>query len=574
MSTLNVDKVDPSTGTTLELGSSGDTVNLGAGVTAGTGFYNDDVVQSNIAMLGFKVAVNGSLAKYNLQDQIVDEYEDATGIDAGNSTNIELVSGVYSSPSDYFGGGADGALSTSGDVTHTVTQIGGSSYDGDMVVKEYTSLTINAGHTMTTDQPCRGMVVFVQGDCTISGTLSMKGKGAFADPSSTTSSDGNAVGASGLQFAYETTGGSSSFTNDGTGYNGGGTTVRSAFSNIENPSSNGTIYTVVKVGGTGGAGHSGTGTSEAFAGNAGSVISNGTGGGGGGARRNDGAGSYYSASGTGGTGTCFSGGSGGGSVRSSGGGTTTAGAGGAYGGAGGSGGDGNSVGMGGVGNPGGTTGGGGGLTTASGTGGLLVLIVGGDLLVNSGGTITSMGVGDVSVDSSYNVSGGGSGGGRVIALASGTITNSGTITADGGASPNAGAGQSGGTGGNGGVTTDATLAGVAPSDVILQSSDTTAEAAPTKADMVMLIEDAGSGVGTVNTHIKGWISMYETGGTKTWTQGTLVDEGDWGTNKRILAFHDLTLTGTSGTQMAYKITTHSTSSVYNTKFHATSIGWR
>ena len=92
--------------------------------------------------------------------------------------------------------------------------------------------------------------------------------------------------------------------------------------------------------------------------------------------------------------------------------------------------------------------------------------------------------------------------------------------------------------------------------------------------MVMLIEDAGSGVGTVNTHIKGWVSRYETGGTKTWTQGTLVDEGDWGTDKRILAFHDLTLTGTSGTQMAYKITTHSASAVYNTKVHATSIGWR
>jgi|3_EtaG_2_1085321.scaffolds.fasta_scaffold83566_2 hypothetical protein len=41
MSTLNVDKVDPSTGTTLELGTSGDTVNLGSGVTAGTGFGGD-----------------------------------------------------------------------------------------------------------------------------------------------------------------------------------------------------------------------------------------------------------------------------------------------------------------------------------------------------------------------------------------------------------------------------------------------------------------------------------------------------------------------------------------------------
>ena len=37
MGTLFVDKLDPQSGTTLELGSSGDTVNLGTGVTAGTG---------------------------------------------------------------------------------------------------------------------------------------------------------------------------------------------------------------------------------------------------------------------------------------------------------------------------------------------------------------------------------------------------------------------------------------------------------------------------------------------------------------------------------------------------------
>ena len=37
MATLFVDKIDPQSGTTLEIGSSGDTVNLGAGVTAGFG---------------------------------------------------------------------------------------------------------------------------------------------------------------------------------------------------------------------------------------------------------------------------------------------------------------------------------------------------------------------------------------------------------------------------------------------------------------------------------------------------------------------------------------------------------
>ena len=44
-------------------------------------------VQDDIALLGFKVAANGSLAKYNLVDQTVDAFEDATGIDASASTN-------------------------------------------------------------------------------------------------------------------------------------------------------------------------------------------------------------------------------------------------------------------------------------------------------------------------------------------------------------------------------------------------------------------------------------------------------------------------------------------------------
>ena len=37
MATLFVDKIDPQSGTTLTIGTSGDTVNLGAGVTAGFG---------------------------------------------------------------------------------------------------------------------------------------------------------------------------------------------------------------------------------------------------------------------------------------------------------------------------------------------------------------------------------------------------------------------------------------------------------------------------------------------------------------------------------------------------------
>ena len=44
-------------------------------------------IEDDIALLGFKVAVNGSLAKYNLVDQTEDAFMDATGIDASASTN-------------------------------------------------------------------------------------------------------------------------------------------------------------------------------------------------------------------------------------------------------------------------------------------------------------------------------------------------------------------------------------------------------------------------------------------------------------------------------------------------------
>ena len=47
----------------------------------------DDGARDDIALLGFKVAANGSLARYNLVDQSVDAFEDASGIDASASTN-------------------------------------------------------------------------------------------------------------------------------------------------------------------------------------------------------------------------------------------------------------------------------------------------------------------------------------------------------------------------------------------------------------------------------------------------------------------------------------------------------
>ena len=55
--------------------------------------------QDDIALLGFKVAANGSLAKYNLVDQTVDAFEDASGVDAGASSNATRnAANYYSGP--------------------------------------------------------------------------------------------------------------------------------------------------------------------------------------------------------------------------------------------------------------------------------------------------------------------------------------------------------------------------------------------------------------------------------------------------------------------------------------------
>ena len=60
-----------------------------------TGLDND------IALLGFKTAANGSLAKYDLVDQTVDAFEDASGVDSGSSTNATR------NASKYYSGSAD-----------------------------------------------------------------------------------------------------------------------------------------------------------------------------------------------------------------------------------------------------------------------------------------------------------------------------------------------------------------------------------------------------------------------------------------------------------------------------------
>ena len=97
--------VDPTNASNLSSGSV-PTAQLGNVDTAG--------LEDDIALLGFKVASNGSLAKYNLVDQTIDAFEDASGVDASSSTaESRSASGNY-----YFGAAASWET---GDRSSTIT---------------------------------------------------------------------------------------------------------------------------------------------------------------------------------------------------------------------------------------------------------------------------------------------------------------------------------------------------------------------------------------------------------------------------------------------------------------------
>ena len=69
------------------------------------------VIEDDIALLGFKVAVAGTMAKYNLVDQTEDAFVNQTGIDAADSTNE-----VWNA-AKYFSGLVSTTLPTGGSIT-------------------------------------------------------------------------------------------------------------------------------------------------------------------------------------------------------------------------------------------------------------------------------------------------------------------------------------------------------------------------------------------------------------------------------------------------------------------------
>ena len=577
--------------------------------------------RTNIDLLNFKVATNNAYALYNFKDGMIDAYEDTSGVDAGSSTDeIRDSSGKYYSGSqvgNYYGDDSLGNCqftsstitqssnttaintvlargSTSGPVASNYGNTSGmkndaddshySNYyetsvangtasftsgtgassgnsingDGDMVVLNFKDLTIDQGVCLTPTHPCRGMLVYVNGNCTINGGLSMSSRGAWADPTASGAGDSSAVSATGIRLPIVKTGGSSTLA--AADFAGSGSASVAAVANQLGISGNGEIITFGRAGSAGGAGvtagYNVVGT-NGTAGSNGATLS--TAGGG--------AGGVHNASGfttpAGRPGTIFSGGSGGGGSRGTQGviGIVNGGRGGE--GRGGS--PAESVGAG-AGNPAGRRHYGGSYQadgTADGTGGLLILLVNGNLTLGSNGQIDAQGQ-----ISQGTGGGGGSGGGSMFIGYSGTLTNNGEIKVDN-QDQSGDTSNRGGMGGNAGLYSTQIEVASADNNMTLVSNAQTAQAAPTTGRL-MIYEETSTGSTTLDTDLKGYVSRD--GGT-TYTQTPLTLDTTYETGKTLVS-GSVDISGQpSGTNMKYKIETLNQSGSKVCRIHGASLLW-
>jgi hypothetical protein len=455
-------------------------------------------------------------------DQVIDEYQDATGIDAGNSTN-ELASG--SGTAKYYEGGTSSTPS----ITHDADASG---TDGDYSWYKWTDTAATGSYSSDTAQDHQWLVVAGGGGAGYAQSSQEVGSGGGAGgfrTGSTLSLVGSTtytitVGSGGIAGTYSVNGG-----------NGGDSSITgSDIANIVSSGGGGGIKyeesSAISAGGSGGGGssyddggavigitqltaHGEVGTVQGFVGGGDAPSSTSSGGGG--------------ASEAGSTGTSD----------------------------GGDGGDGENNVMGMDDSDSDAF-----LTTASAghdVGGTRYFAGGGAGSTNSGsagaggkggggdGHASSNGVGSVGV---ANTGGGGGGGCAINSSSNGAIGGSGIV-----------------------IIRRPTTVETSGANLTLQSTATTAESAPTTADLVVLIED-GAGTATVNSDIKGYVSRD---GSAFSSAVTFVDEGDWGTNKRILVARNVDISGiTSGTSMKYKLTTHNqVASSLETRIHATSLAW-
>ena len=154
--------------------------NLNAGDVPAAQLGNIDLtgIEDDIALLGFKIAANGSLAKYNLVDQTVDAFEDASGIDAGASSNATRNAANY-----YSGPQANmilvsnltvaQAAPTKGDIVFTYTNGAGTAVINTNITAEISADNGSTwtAFTLTSQGTTGGHTILTSHDQTITSTI-------------------------------------------------------------------------------------------------------------------------------------------------------------------------------------------------------------------------------------------------------------------------------------------------------------------------------------------------------------------------------------------------------------------
>ncbi|SVB70476.1 uncharacterized protein METZ01_LOCUS223330, partial [marine metagenome] len=444
--------------------------------------------KADIALLAFKTQANGNLARYNLVDQSVDAFEDASGVNSGASTNATRTS------ENYYQGFVAGTDPTGGTIT---------TYTGYKVHS-----FLSTGNT--------NFVVSSAGNVDVLVVGGGGGGGAY----------GGGGGAGG--FRTSATHGVTAQTYV-VAVGAGGLGVNDQVGLVGSPS---TFDTITSAGG----GRGGT-----------AALDGGDGGSGGG-------GGYGSSGGDSSPTTSpvqgYSGGDGSGDVAQypSGGG----------GGAGGAGQDSQQN------NPGIAGNGGIGAQNLYRTGSNVYYASGGGGGVPDGG-----GYGSNNVAGTASAGGGGDGGKGAYA------TDATVNTGGGGGGAGYSATYGGMTGGDGGsgivVIRYEEMAFGTPSNMTLVSESTTAQAAPTKGDLVLTYTNA-AGTAVVGTNIT---AEYSADAGSTWTDFGIAAGDVQGTTggHTIVTKNNVTLTSTSGTSMRYRIKTLVQSASLATRIHAVSLGW-
>ena len=112
------------------------------------------------------------------------------------------------------------------------------------------------------------------------------------------------------------------------------------------------------------------------------------------------------------------------------------------------------------------------------------------------------------------------------------------------------------------------------SDLTLVSTATTAEAVPTKGDLIIVASEASAVIALgngLNGDLRGYVSRN---GGSNYTQVTLVKEGVVSGDQAIYSAHDVDISSQpSGSSMRWKVTTHNQSGSNITQIRDVSLGW-